>query len=201
MALWTLKIFISVIYSCQLYLGKTNAPCDFIFDRVIVLAWCKCSGGAWCSACIAFFYSKICTYRLYCGASKKRWLTSKQYITGVWSWSILLAQACLCEILLQMPVTNIGTFSTENYWCFCRTCVSMGYLGMQVSVRLFIHPFTYRTGSATLLRVAISSVETRKSRDFLWWKLHGISEEVTRVQRVVWKTSVEILATSVWSSV
>ena len=56
---------------------------------------------------------------------------------------------------------------------------------------------TYRTGSATLLRVAISSVETRKSRDFLWWKLRGISEEVTRVQRVAWKTSVEILATSV----
>ena len=55
----------------------------------------------------------------------------------------------------------------------------------------------YRTGSATLLRVAISSVETRKSRDFLWWKLRGISEEVTRVQRVAWKTSVEILATSV----
>ena len=60
---------------------------------------------------------------------------------------------------------------------------------------------TYRTGSATLLRVTISSVETRKSRDFLWWKLRGISEEVTRVQRVAWKTSVEILATSVWSSV
>ena len=39
----------------------------------------------------------------------------------------------------------------------------------------------YSTGSATLLRVAISSVETRKSRDFLWWKLRGISEEVTRV--------------------
>ena len=55
----------------------------------------------------------------------------------------------------------------------------------------------YRTGSATLLRVAISSVETRKSRDFLWWKLRGISEEVTRVHRVAWKTSVEILATSV----
>ena len=59
----------------------------------------------------------------------------------------------------------------------------------------------YRTGSATLLRVAISSVETRKSRDFLWWKLRGISEEVTRVQRIAWKTIVEILATSVWSSV
>ena len=58
-------------------------------------------------------------------------------------------------------------------------------------------PYLYRTGSATLLRVAISSVETRKSRDFLWWKLRGISEEVTRVQRVAWKTSVEILATSV----
>ena len=55
----------------------------------------------------------------------------------------------------------------------------------------------YRTGSATLLHVTISSVETRKSRDFLWWKLRGISEEVTRVQRVAWKTSVEILATSV----
>ena len=39
----------------------------------------------------------------------------------------------------------------------------------------------YSTGSATLLRVAISSVETRKSRDFLWWKLRGISEDVTRV--------------------
>ena len=70
-----------------------------------------------------------------------------------------------------------------------------------VRVCMFLCPQVYRTGSVTLLRVAISSVETRKSRDFLWWKLRGISEEVTRVQRVAWKTSVEILATSVWSSV
>ena len=31
----------------------------FIFDKVMALAWCNCSGGAWCSACSAFIKLKL----------------------------------------------------------------------------------------------------------------------------------------------
>ena len=101
---------------------------------------------------------------------------------------IKISANCLhCRHSLSFPANCLycrqyQAWNVKIWFCFAYNCM-------------------YRTGSATLLRVAISSVETRKSRDFLWWKLRGISEEVTRVQRVAWKTSVEILATSVWSSV
>ena len=29
-----------------------HIPFDYIFDSIMALAWCKCSGGAWCSAFI-----------------------------------------------------------------------------------------------------------------------------------------------------
>ena len=62
---------IQVIYVCPFYNLKTVSeiflkPCKnvkehkiackphFIFDRVMALAWYKCSGGAWRSACSAF---------------------------------------------------------------------------------------------------------------------------------------------------
>ena len=31
-----------------------HLPFDSIFDSIMALAWCKCSGGAWSSACCAF---------------------------------------------------------------------------------------------------------------------------------------------------
>ena len=33
-----------------------HLPCDFIFDRIMALASCKCSGGALCRACSTFIF-------------------------------------------------------------------------------------------------------------------------------------------------
>ena len=48
-------IFMSTLFKEKLM----HLPFDFIFDRVMALAWFKCSGGAWYSACSAFISGVI----------------------------------------------------------------------------------------------------------------------------------------------